>query len=267
MKQEYFYAEGSGWDLVRRGLIAGRRLKLFLDYDGTLVPIRRTPQAAAPSGTLLELLRRAAASPCADVSLVTGRGLRDISTMLGLRGITYIANHGFQIAAPGGRWEHPGAVKLLPALRKLRIRLDGALGGWKGIIVEDKRFTLSVHYRLAGGASGPGLNRLISGIVAGHDGGLRITKGKKVLEIRPDLPWDKGRAVIMALGPEKPSDEPLAVYFGDDRTDEDAFNALRGRGVTVRVGRRGASAARYFVKDTREVHRFLREAASACPDN
>jgi trehalose 6-phosphate phosphatase len=54
----------------------------------------------------------------------------------------------------------------------------------------------------------------------------------------------------------------LAVYFGDDRTDEDAFNALRRRGVTVRVGRSAASAAQYFVRSTGEVHRFLRDVAA-----
>jgi trehalose 6-phosphate phosphatase len=262
MEHHYFYADGSGWQRVRRELGAGRRIKLFFDYDGTLVPIRKTPQAAVPSDSLLELLKLTAVSPRTDVSLVTGGALRDIKAVLGVRGITYIANHGFQVSAAGGRWEHPDAVKLLPALRGIRIRLDSLLGDWKGVIVEDKRFTLSVHYRLVETGSAGSLSRMIAGIVSEHHGHFRITKGKKVLEIRPNVPWDKGRAVLMALESAKLPDEPLAVYFGDDRTDEDAFHALRRRGVTVRVGRRAASAAQYFVKDTREVHRFLRDVAA-----
>jgi trehalose-phosphatase len=105
--------------------------------------------------------------------------------------------------------------------------------------------------------------RVLSGVVRKHGGQSRITNGKKVLEIRPDLSWDKGRAVGMALESARPAHKPLAVYFGDDGTDEDASNVLRRSGVTVRVGRRGDSAARYFVKDTREVHRFLRDVAAA----
>jgi trehalose 6-phosphate phosphatase len=262
MEHRYFYADGSGWQHVRRDLGAGRHVKLFFDYDGTLVPICKTPQAALPSDSLRELLKRTASSPCTDVSLVTGRALKDIRAMLGIRGITYIANHGFQVSAPGSRWEHPEAVKLLPALRRIRLHLNSLLGDWKGVIVEDKRFTLSVHYRLIEAGSAGSLSRMIAGIVSEHHGHFRITKGKKVLEIRPNVPWDKGHAVLMALESAKLPDEPLAIYFGDDRTDEDAFNALRRRGVTVRVGRRAASAARYFVKDTREVHRFLRDFAA-----
>jgi trehalose-phosphatase len=262
MEHRYFYADGSGWQRVRRELGAGRHVKLFFDYDGTLVPIRNTPQAAAPSDSLLELLKRAATVPCTDVSLVTGRALRDIRAMLGVRGITYIANHGFQVSSPGGRWEHPEAVRLLPALRRIRLRLDSLIGDWKGVIVEDKRFTLSVHYRLIEAGSAGSLSRVIFAVVREHHGHFRITKGKKVLEIRPNVPWDKGRAVLAALESARPPDDPLAVYFGDDRTDEDAFNALRRRGVTVRVGRSAASAAQYFVRSTGEVHRFLRDVAA-----
>jgi trehalose 6-phosphate phosphatase len=262
MEHRYFYAGGSGWQRVRRELGAGRLVKLFFDYDGTLVPIRKTPQAAVPSASLLELLKRIALSPCTDVSLVTGRALRDIRAMLGVRGITYIANHGFQVSAPGYRWEHPEAAGLLHALRRIRLRLDSLFGDWKGVVVEDKRFTLSVHYRLIEAGSVGSLSRVISAVVNEHQGLFRVTKGKKVLEIRPNVPWDKGRAVLTALESAGPSGEFLAVYFGDDRTDEDAFNALRRKGVTVRVGRREASAAQYFVKDTREVHRFLRDVAA-----
>jgi trehalose 6-phosphate phosphatase len=262
MEHHYFYADGSGWQRVRRGLGADRHIKLFFDYDGTLVPICRTPQAAVPADSLRELLKRAAALPRTEVSLVTGRALRDIRAMLGIRGITYIANHGFQVSAPGSRWEHPEAIKLLPVLRKIRLRLDSLLGDWQGVIVEDKRFTLSVHYRLIEAGSVSSLTRMISGIVSEDNGQLRITKGKKVLEIRPNVLWDKGRAVLMALESAGLPDAPLAVYFGDDRTDEDAFKALRRSGITVRVGRGAASAAQYFVKDTREVHRFLRDVAA-----
>jgi len=96
---------------------------------------------------------------------------------------------------------------------------------------------------------------------------LRLTRGKKVLELRPPVEWDKGKAVeaiwrhvVQRAG----SRRVLPVYCGDDVTDEDAFLALRHRGITVRIGRARQTAARYYLSSPEEMVRFLK--ALSCLD-
>lgn len=87
-----------------------------------------------------------------------------------------------------------------------------------------------------------------------------------VLEIRPNLPWDKGRAVLWWLERRfglRWAKHVLHVYMGDDQTDEDAFAALGSGGITVVVGAAVATAAAYSLSDPEEVLEFLRRLASA----
>jgi trehalose-phosphatase len=85
---------------------------------------------------------------------------------------------------------------------------------------------------------------------------LAVMKGKKVLELTPAGPWNKGKAALMIL--ERLGNGWLPVMIGDDVTDETAFAALRERGLTVRVGRSVKTSAQYYVKDQGEVGRFLK---------
>ena len=127
-----------------------------------------------------------------------------------------------------------------------------------GAIVEDKGFSLSVHYRLADPARIPELERAVDAALADQPR-LRKHHGKMVFEVRPRIEWDKGRAVLWlleALGLDHPGIFPL--YLGDDVTDEDAFRALRGRGVGILVADTpGESCAEFTLRDTSEVRQFL----------
>ena len=88
-------------------------------------------------------------------------------------------------------------------------------------------------------------------------GRLKLTEGKKVFEIRPAVAWDKGKAVLCLMDRLDPQGRATPVYLGDDRTDEDAFRALAGRGLTVCIGGRRPTAAQYRLPDVAAVWRFL----------
>jgi trehalose 6-phosphate synthase/phosphatase len=220
-------------------LPAGAPLELFLDYDGTLTPIRPHPTAAVLSAEM-----RWALGACADrddtgVTIVSGRALADVAAMVDLPGIVYAGNHGLEIAGPGlAPFVHPdlphhrGALAAL-ATELATIAVDGA---W----VEEKGPTLTFHYRAVPEALQEDLARRVGIIV--RAAGFHARAAHAAVEARPPLGWDKGQAILHVLrqrhGPEW-SRRVRPVYIGDDDTDEDAFRVLAGLGVTFRVASAG----------------------------
>jgi len=156
---------------------------------------------------------------------------------------------------------HEEAAAAEPRLAALADRLRVALGGVAGAQVEDKGLTLSVHYRRLADPDRAGHVVRAVRAAAATVPGVRLTEGKMVVEIRPDVDWDKGHAALFlvdALLADTP-DAP-AFFIGDDRTDEDAFAALAGRGPGILVadappGRTRASA---WLRSPEEVLTFLR---------
>lgn len=177
--------------------------------------------------------------------------------LIRLSGIHYIANHGFEIFSPYIRWIHPEAKLLMSILRKANKELQKKLSLMPGIFLENKRMTLSIHYRNVSVSHIPAIKQAVRSVVFSHFPELKITYGKKVLEIRPNILWDKGYAVLKLLESRDSSIHALPVYLGDDRTDEDAFYRLNSRGITIRVGKFKSTSAQYFLKNTHEVKRFL----------
>ncbi len=233
---------------------AGRRLALFLDYDGTLTPIVERPEAAVLDGSTREVLRRVAARY--PVAIVSGRDLADVRERVGLADLTYAGCHGFDIAGPAGAREHQAAATAAPQLTAAADEVARETAGLPGVQLERKRFTLAVHYRRARESDRPAVADAVAHALARHPG-LRRTAGKMVYELQPAVDWDKGRAVlwlIEALGLA----DALPVYIGDDVTDEDAFRALEGRGVGIAVQEAPQpTAARYVLPDTAAVRDFL----------
>lgn len=238
------------------GLLAGRRPAVFLDYDGTLTPIVPDPAAATlPPATRTAIERLAARCP---VAIVSGRDLEDVRGLVGVDGIAYAGSHGFDLRLPDGSREERGRA-FLPALDRAEAALGPALAEIPGAAVERKRFAVAVHFRTVEPARRPDVEAAARD-VAGASPGLRLTGGKRVLELRPDLDWDKGRALdwlLDELGLLR--DDVAVVYVGDDVTDEDAFRVVEARGVGVLVrGRQGETTrARYVLEDPGEVRRFL----------
>jgi len=234
--------------------LATRRLALFLDYDGTLTPIVERPEDAVLAPEMREVLQRVARRHA--VAVVSGRDLADVRARVGLEALTYAGSHGFDIAGPSGRHVHEAARAAATPLAAAAGDLERDTAGLPGVQVERKRFALAVHFRRARAADVPAVEAAVDRARARH-AGLRKTGGKMIFELRPDVDWDKGRAVlwlIEALGLR----EAFPVYLGDDLTDEDAFRALAGRGLGVVVQETPqASAASLALRDPVEVRTFL----------
>jgi trehalose 6-phosphate phosphatase len=235
--------------------LPGRLPVVFLDYDGTLVPIAEDPARAFLPEATREVLRRLAAR--APVAIVSGRHRDTIVDFVGMDELFYAGSHGFDIAGPG-------AIRLQqdPALREAVGRASAALGHalaeLPGVDIEDKGFATAVHYRRAAAADLPEIERRVQRVLAAEPA-LHEVHGKKVIELRPRIDWNKGRAVLwllQALG--LAGDDALPIYVGDDVTDEDALAALRQRGVGILVSERPRpSAASYTVRDPGEVRELL----------
>jgi trehalose-phosphatase len=243
-----------------RAAAGSRGLALFLDYDGTLTPIVERPEDAVLAAAMREVLQRVARRY--PVAIVSGRDLEDVRQRVGLDGVHYAGCHGFEIAGPRGNRVHAAAAAAAPQLAAAADQVARDTHDLPGVQLERKRFTLAVHYRRARDADVPAVREAVARALARHPA-LRVTSGKKVLELQPDVDWDKGRAVlwlIETLGLE----DALPVYIGDDATDEDAFRALAGRGVGIAVQEvPRATAARYVLPDPDAVRELLSALASA----
>jgi trehalose-phosphatase len=243
--------------------LAGRPAVVFLDYDGTLSPIVDRPEMAVlPEGTRSALQRLAEACT---VAIVSGRDLEDVRERADLPGVLFAGSHGFEIVGPdGSHTEYEEARGFLSALEGAEAELRHALAGILGVEVERKRYAIAVHYRRANPSAVTGVERAVRE-VSGRYRELRVTGGKKVFELRPDIEWHKGKAVRWLLDALDLGDEAVPVYVGDDVTDEDAFRELRGRGIGVIVlgEDQRPTAADYSLRDTDEVRIFLERLADA----
>ena len=244
------------WGEVERALAPGALL--LLDYDGTLTPIVERPELAILSPDMKELLK--GVSRRYTLGIISGRSLADVNGLVGLEGIYYAGNHGFEISGPRVELVKPEAERVRPILAKLCEELREKLGDIKGAIVEDKGSTVSVHYRLVAEEEFEHLKNNFEKAVGPHidSGVVKVTHGKKVFEIRPNVEWDKGKAVLWIAGVVDPKGELKPIYVGDDRTDEDAFLALKEKGITILVSEELIeSNAKYFVKNVDEVKTFF----------
>jgi trehalose-phosphatase len=237
----------------------------FLDFDGTLSPIVADPgQAVLPARTRAALERLAARLP---VAVVSGRGVDDVRARVGLDGIWYAGSHGSELLWPDG-WREERGRESLPSLDGAERRLRFELRHVPGAIVERKPFGVAVHHRAVPRAHIGRVQAAAEDAIAAFPD-LRITAGKMVVDLQPDIPWNKGRATLRLLDVmlEDPA-EAVPVYVGDDQTDEDAFRLLRGRGITILVGEPAVTgtAARYGLTDPGQVRGFL-DALAAWSDD
>jgi trehalose 6-phosphate phosphatase len=242
---------------ILAALPAGRPLLLLLDYDGTLVPFAPEPGEARPDAGLRSLLTDLGRSADRKVILVSGRPGEDLRRLFDDDPISALALHGAQFLEPG----HPTLelIDLAPARQAVRRVAEAAqpLLRIRGVILEDKGAALALHTRACGREDeGRAVRLFLEAASAAVDSGdLSILKGERVVELKPGGA-DKGTAVLWLLGRHPDSWFPL--YAGDDVTDEDAFGALQGRGVTLRVGMSAhPSRARFRLRDPQELRRLL----------
>ena len=254
------------WDEFSAACAAAHHVLILLDYDGTLTPIVSRPEDAILSSPVREILSSLAQKKSFSVGVITGRSIDEIKQLVNIKGIYYSGNHGLEIDGPGLEYRNTTAFTARTLIDDLAARFARELSDVSGVIIQNKGFSLSVHYRLVK----PENEVAIAGIVRRITGPLqdkrkiRVFEGKKVWEIRPPMDWDKGKAVVL-IGQKICAGlkltRLLTVYLGDDTTDEDAFRVLhRPDGWSVYIGPENeTSAAEFYLKSTNEVESFLRK--------
>jgi trehalose-phosphatase len=242
--------------------LRGKPLIIMLDIDGTLCDIVERPDAASIPGTARASLRALIArrGRGVHVAFVTGRSVADALRMLAIDGVTIYGNHGMEhlsesgnITGPEG-WEHAGL-----ALRQARRDLDAVVKQFPGTSIEDKEFSLSLHFREMDMEMFPELAARVAGIARAR--GVTVAPGKCVFNVLSDASVTKGDAVldiVHALGGESP--DASILFVGDDVTDEDGFRELRAfpQATTVHVGSPAAKTeAQFSLNNPGEVHELL----------
>ncbi len=249
----------SAFDLADelRERIGARRLAVFLDYDGTLSPIVRDYRKADIAPEMVEAVAQLAGR--LPTAIISGRDLDDVRRRVGLDRVFYAGSHGFDIAGPGGLHDRPDeAEQFLQPIEAADGELREAVAGIAGAEIERKTFSVAVHFR---NVAEPDVEKVEQAVdeVVGRQPKLHKGRGKKVFEIQPRADWDKGRAVEWLLDHARlGAGDALPIYVGDDLTDEDAFAALAGRGISIVVrGGDRVTTADYALDDMEDVRRFL----------
>lgn len=222
-------------DAALLGRIDGRRPAVFTDYDGTLTPIVARPELAEIDDHMVAVLDRLARL-CV-VGIISGRDLDDVRGIARAEHVWYAGSHGMDLLGPDGtRHQHPGSVELTPELTAATDELEARLTSVPEAWVERKRFATAAHYRQVEERLWPEVAEAVELTVADHPR-LRRTGGKCIYELRPDVEWDKGRALWWLFDQAGLNhDTTAAIYLGDDLTDEDAFAALGDTGTGIVVG-------------------------------
>jgi trehalose 6-phosphate phosphatase len=241
-------------------VVIGRQPAVFYDFDGTLSDIVENPDSARlVEGAADALTTLTAQCP---VAILSGRDLADVRQRIGLPGIWYAGSHGFELTGPdGAHHENADAAASIPVLDEAAAELADQLGHIPGVMVEHKRFGVAVHYR---NAARDRVGEVAAAVrSAGQRTALRVTTGREVIELRPNVDWDKGKTLRWVLDCIRDDEQPdplLPIYFGDDITDEDAFDAVHDDGIAIVVrhtddGDR-ATAANYALDNPEQVRAF-----------
>lgn len=242
----------------------GKLVAVFLDYDGTLAPIVKDPDCAFMSGEMRETVRQLAR--LFPTAIISGRGREKVQDFVKLGELYYAGSHGLDIVGPknGDGSEvlaFQPAAKYEPMMNEVHDKLVDSVSDIPGASVEHNKFCVSVHFRNCAEADWPHVQDRVESLLACYPD-LHLSHGRKVLELKPKVDWDKGTALshlLKALGLHDP-ESVLAIYIGDDRTDEDAFRQLAtlatGFGILV-SSKVKATEATYTLRDPSAVQEFL----------
>ncbi|HEX5484003.1 MAG TPA: trehalose-phosphatase [Terriglobia bacterium] len=237
------------WKTISRRIHQANHLLVLLDFDGTLVGFKRRPEEVRLDLSMRRVLALLAKHPRVNLGFISGRRRADLKGRVRVPGARYWGLHG---------WEGDGGIPWNPGSRQKLVRARGllsqAIHGLPGIWIEDKQASLVLHYREAPISAARRAIAAARKIAADIQPPLKILAGKKILELMTPELEGKG-AAVRRLASSRGSGT-LAIYAGDDTTDESAFAALR-KGLTIHVGENRDTQARYRLRDPEEVHAFL----------
>ncbi|KAF8109594.1 hypothetical protein N665_0094s0060 [Sinapis alba] len=247
----------------------GKQIVMFLDYDGTLSPIVDDPDRAFMSKQMRRTVRNLA--NCFPTAIVSGRCREKVYNFVKLTELYYAGSHGMDIKGPeqGSKYEEDKsllcqpATEFLPMIDEVYQKLIEKTKSTAGANVENNKFCVSVHFRRVDEKNWSDLANQVRSVMKDYPK-LRLTQGRKVLEIRPIIKWDKGKALeflLESLGYANCTNV-FPLYIGDDRTDEDAFKILRerrqGLGILVSKSPKETNAS-YSLQEPDEVMDFLQQ--------
>ncbi len=247
-------------DSILDHLRTGGTVQLFLDYDGTLVPIAPTPEEAKPDPGLLELLSRLVRQPHLQVMILSGRPLDWLRTVLPVPGLALAGIYGVEMHSEA----HPELARcdadwIRPKIEQIKTQWQALVKGRRGFLVEDKGLSVALHARLADPAEGDLILSEAEKYARSRvdDEHFRILGGYRFLEIAPRLAH-KGQTVAWLLE-QQILPGALPVYFGDDDKDEEAFDVVRDHGgIPIVVGEpRGPTRALARLESPAKVREWL----------
>ncbi|CAK9186442.1 unnamed protein product [Ilex paraguariensis] len=246
----------------------GKQIVMFLDYDGTLSPIVEDPDRAFMSKEMRETVRDVA--KYFPTAVVSGRCRDKVYSFIGLSELYYAGSHGMDIKGPttGHKYKKGNqsvlcqpAREFLPMINEVYKALLEETKSIPGATVENNKFCISVHFRCVDEKKWDALAEQVRSVLKDYPK-LRLTQGRKVLEVRPTIKWDKGKALeflLKSLGYAN-SSNVFPIFIGDDRTDEDGFKVLRkrGQGIGILVSKVPKETnASYSLQEPSEVMYFL----------
>lgn len=243
--------------------VAGRSpLLLCLDYDGTLAEFHPDPARAVPLPATRQALKRLARCQHVALAIITGRKVAEVRGLLRLKeGIIYAGVHGAEFADRDGKVRAvPVGAETLAQLDATRRWLTASVPEDEGFRVEDKGFSVSLHYRLADQDRAKGVCMRFRRFITGTCPALKLLRLKMVNEV---VPREISKACAVTRLLHRLPSPFLPVYFGDDATDEDAFRVIRPNGIGILVGGRRQSHAQYRVSGPVQVGDELRILADA----
>lgn len=249
------------WPLeVRECIAAAQEISLFLDFDGTLTPIVTDPTEVWLDASTRDALARLSRKEDIVSTIISGRAIDDLRMRVGLPDIIYAGNRGLEISGRYVEFVDPVAAASSIHLLGITDLLASELRSIPGISVEFKGLTSTVHYRRARACDIPIINEVVQAGLTPFAPLFEVDAGNWALDIIPRTGWHKGSAVSW-INERLGLRNALCIYFGDDKTDEDAFGTLSGA-MTFKVGEDSESRAKYRVESPAAVCEFLQWLAN-----
>jgi trehalose 6-phosphate phosphatase len=220
----------------------------LFDFDGTLAPITNVPGDAALPADVRELLVKLAGH--APVGIITGRSIADTEPRLRFTPHYLIGNHGLEGLAESAQCRRAYEEICAGWTRVLHEHL-AIKEEWPGVLLEDKRYSLSIHYRHSPDAVQ--MERRLRAVCEDLVPRPHLIGGHFVFNLIPQGAPNKGSAVAELMD----ATQAPSVYVGDDLTDEDVFRLTRNDVLKIRVGKSSQSAAVLYLREQGEIGRLL----------